>query len=49
MRRTPRAIGRAKPLAYDPLTPELARFAEYNGAVLLEMLIEDDAQVRAAQ
>jgi hypothetical protein len=38
-----------KPLRNDPLATELARFAEYNRAVIGEMLVENDAQVRAAQ
>ena len=38
-------IGRAEPFRDDAFTAELAGFAEYNRAVLLEMLIEDDAQI----
>jgi anaerobic glycerol-3-phosphate dehydrogenase len=49
MRGTARAIRRVKPLRHDALTTELARLAKHNSAVLLEMLIENDAQVRAAQ
>jgi hypothetical protein len=45
MRRTARAVGRAKPLADDTLAAELASFAINDHAVLIEMLIEDDAQI----
>ncbi len=48
MRRAARAIWRAEPLRHDSLATELASLAEYNRAVLLEMLIQHDAQTRAA-
>jgi hypothetical protein len=40
MRGSTRAVERAKPLAHDALATELAGLAEYNRAVLFEMLIE---------
>jgi hypothetical protein len=49
MLRPPGAIGRAEPLRYDTLTAKPARFAIHDRAVFLEMLIHDDAQLRAAQ
>lgn len=49
MRHSAGAIGRAKPLANDTLATEPARLPEHNRAVLLEMLIENDAQIGAAQ
>ena len=49
MRRTPGAIRRAEPFRHDPLTTELARLAVNNRAVLLEVFIEHDAQMRAAE
>jgi hypothetical protein len=47
MRRAPRAIGRAESLQNDPLTAKSAGLAKHNCAVLLDMLIEDEAQMRA--
>ncbi len=49
MRRPAPAINRAKPLRHDPLATELASLAKHNRAVFLEMLIKDDAQVRAGE
>jgi hypothetical protein len=42
-------ILRVEPLRHDALTAELACLAKYNRAVLLEMLIEDDAQIRSIE
>ena len=49
MSRTARAIGRAEPLAHDALTAEPASLTKHDRAILLEILIEHDAQMRAAQ
>jgi hypothetical protein len=43
MRGAPRTVWRANPLRDDALTAKLACCAENECAVLLEMLIEDDA------
>src|SRR5215467_4094212 len=48
-RRPPRAIGRTKTFAYDPLAPELTRRRIDARAFLLEMLIEGYAQMRTLE
>ena len=49
MRRAPRAIQRADPLAHYPLATELAGVLENDLAVALIVLIEHDAELRFAQ
>ena len=39
IRRAPGAVKRAKPLRYNPFTAKLARLAEYDLAIFLDMLI----------
>ena len=43
----PERYGGAEPLGHDALAPQSAGFAKYNRAILLEILIEHDAQMRA--
>src|SRR6516225_3813174 len=45
--RTSRAIGRAEPFRYNALAAELTRRPVHSSAVLIEMLIKNDAYVRA--